>query len=151
MGFPGSGHIAATLGDLNSEKSYSALPAHMNTVVANEAFVGWLRTQLSGAVNVYGLNPGLIYTEIRNNYLGEGTWMSYIVESMIKLVCKSADQYSERCLVYCMVSPDLEERNGALIGCDRAYLQPNPWLEEGDHRERVMQEANVLLERALKN
>ena len=53
--------------------------------------------------------------------------------------------------LYCLVSPDLEDRNGALIGCNRAYLQPNPWLEEADHRERVMEEANALLERALKN
>ena len=40
MGFPGAGHHGAgDLGNLNAERDYKALPAHMNTVAGNEALV----------------------------------------------------------------------------------------------------------------
>lgn len=38
MGYPGQGKTAV-LGDLNSEKSYGVMPAHMNTVAGAEAAV----------------------------------------------------------------------------------------------------------------
>ena len=71
MGFPGAGETGN--GDLNAEKGYKPIPQHMNTVAVNEAL------ELDGAkryphIGVYGLNPGLIKTDIRNNYLGEGTF-----------------------------------------------------------------------------
>lgn len=65
------------------------------------------------------------------------------------MIFKSADDYSERVLVPCLVSPQLEDSNGALIDSDAALVQSNPWLEKDNNRERVMDEAIKLLDRAL--
>jgi len=81
MGFPGKKN-SADLDDFNSDRNYSAMAAHLTTVVANEALVTYLNTQYP-ELNAYGLNPGLIKTEIRNNFLGAGSWLSMIVETLI--------------------------------------------------------------------
>lgn len=151
MGFPGIYNKISDLDDINSEKNYQAIPAHMNTVVCNEAMVPYLDNELDHSCNVYGLNPGLLHTEIRDNFLGKESWTSYIIESLIKLLCKTPQQYSERTLVHVMVSPDLEDKPCALIDCDRTYLSPNGWLTVDDHQIKVMNAANALLDRALKS
>ena len=84
MGFPGYAN-QYPVGDLNSEKSYALWAAHMNTVVANEALVKYLADYKQGAstatqpIHAFGLNPGLIKTDIRASILGKG-WLSYFVE-----------------------------------------------------------------------
>lgn len=57
--FPGK-DVKATLDDFNSEKSYSAFPAHMNTVVGNEALIKYVADG-DAELNVYGLNPVKLY------------------------------------------------------------------------------------------
>src|SRR4051794_12519964 len=64
MGYPGTGQ-AGTPDDLNAEKSYSAFPVHMNTVAGNEVLVLDAATRHPSA-SVFGLNPGLIKTNIRD-------------------------------------------------------------------------------------
>jgi len=66
MGYPGK-KVECPVNDFNSEKSYSALPAHMATVVGNECLVEYTSSK-NNSINVFGLNPGLIYTEIRDKY-----------------------------------------------------------------------------------
>lgn len=78
MGFPGTENTCS-VDDFNSEKNYSVVVAHMNTVVGNEALVSWLSGQLGSSANLYGLNPGMIKTEIRDSYLVKGSWLSTIV------------------------------------------------------------------------
>lgn len=61
------------------------MSAHMNTVAGNEILV------LTGArrypqLNLFGLNPGLIKTNIRDNFLGKGSLKSRIMETAIGLL-----------------------------------------------------------------
>ena len=84
MGYPGAGQTG-TLDDLNAEKSYRAVPVHMNTVAGNEMLVLDAAKRYPHAT-FFGLNPGLIRTEIRDIYLGKGTLKSRSIEWMIGLL-----------------------------------------------------------------
>ena len=148
MGFPGSPQTAM-VGDLNAERSYSAMPVHMNTVVGNEALVSYLAKQLEGSANVYGLNPGFIKTEIRDNFLGKGSWLSWIIESTVGLFTWTADNYAERTLVHVLASPELENETGTLIDNVRKVLKPNPFLAKDNNLERLLAESATLADRAL--
>ncbi len=112
MGFPGTDQKAA-LDDLNADRHYEAMPVHMQTVAGNEALV------LDGVkrypdVLFFGLNPGLIATDIRANYLGPGSLRHRIVERLIGLFMISAEQYAAR-ITPLLFSPDLEPHSGAMF------------------------------------
>lgn len=68
MGFPGTGQ-AGKLDDLNAEKSYSRWAVHMNTVAGNEMLVLDAAKRYPNAT-FFGLNPGVIRTNIRSNLFG---------------------------------------------------------------------------------
>lgn len=111
MGFPGNDQLG-TSDDINQEKSYGALQAHMNTVAGNEALVIDLVDRYKG-VCFYGLNPGLIKTSIRSNLFGEGI-AHKVTESIIGWFTQSADEYAKK-IVPLFVSPDIENHNGAMF------------------------------------
>jgi NAD(P)-dependent dehydrogenase (short-subunit alcohol dehydrogenase family) len=95
MGFPGTGQLGEPVDDLNAERSYDAMKVHMNTVAGNEMLV------LDGAwrypaLGVFGLNPGLIRTNIRANYLGEGSLKHRLTEWMIGLFTRPTRSGSRR-------------------------------------------------------
>jgi NAD(P)-dependent dehydrogenase (short-subunit alcohol dehydrogenase family) len=148
MGYPGKS-IQVPLEDFNSDQSYSAMTAHMRTVVGNEALVTYVADK-SPKANVFGLNPGLIRTEIRDNFLGKGTWASWAVEGVVGLLYPSAEAYAEQVLVQLMAAPELGEKSKVLFAADGTVLPPNPFLAEGDHQARVIKESEALLEKALK-
>ncbi|KAJ3220375.1 hypothetical protein HDU67_000042 [Dinochytrium kinnereticum] len=147
IGYPGVKNVA-TLDDFNSEK-YAPFAAHMNTVVGNEAIVTHLHKEAKGAWNVYGLNPGLIHTEIRDNYLGKGSWMSWFVEGIIKNFMTSTEYYSEKALVHLVASPLYEDASTTLFDQRAKPLPPNPFLLEGENQARVIQESYKILDKAL--
>jgi hypothetical protein len=125
MGYPGTGQVG-TPGDLNAEKSYSSMAVHMNTVAGNEMLV------LDSAkhypnVSFFGLNPGIIPTDIRSNLLGAGTLRHRLVEWMIGLTAPSAAAYAER-LTPLLVSPDIEGRSGAMFDRKGFSILPSPKL-----------------------
>ncbi len=112
MAYPGSGQLGNPA-DINSEKSYSAMSAHMNTVASNEALV------LDGAMRypflaIYGLNPGLIKTNIRDNLLGKGSWKSRFTETLIGWLGQTAEEYAAG-IAPLLASPDIEAHSGALF------------------------------------
>ena len=146
MGFPGKPN-KAVLDDFNSEKKYSVFPVHMNTVVGNEAFIKYLADSFP-TVNVYGLNPGLIYTEIRDNYLIRGSFLSNMVETLIKWTNQSAEQYAEKVLTPLMISPELENMNQSLFENNGTLLKPNPFLLEQGNHDKVIEESKKLLQKA---
>jgi len=127
MGYPGTGQ-AGMLDNLNGEKSYSATPAHMNTVAGNEMLVLDAARRYPN-VNVFGLNPGLLKTEIRNNFLGEGTLRSRVIEWMIGMVNPSVETYAER-LATLLVSRDLEAHSGAMFNQKGDAVLPSPKLRD---------------------
>lgn len=143
MAYPGTGQIGNP-NDLNSEASYSAMTAHMNTVAGNEMLV------LDGAkrylhLNIFGLNPGLIKTNIRSNFLGGRKFLSSLVEGLIGLLMPSADDYAEG-IVPLLVSPDLEGHSGAMFNRKGLPIMPSAGLSDG-HVSSFLSVSDALVER----
>jgi NAD(P)-dependent dehydrogenase (short-subunit alcohol dehydrogenase family) len=145
MGAPGAG-ILGDPGNLNTEPDYSGTKAHMNTVAANEALV------LAGADGLpgpayFGLNPGLIKTDIRSNYMGEGSILHRLTETLIGLLSQSADAYAKR-LVPLLFAPDLDGRTGMMFDNKAQPILPSRGLDK-DRIDRFMTASHTLLQRAL--
>ncbi len=113
MGFPGAGNLGDP-GDLNAEKTYDAMAAHMNTVAGNEAIVLDATTRYP-AIHFFGLNPGLIKTNIRANYLGEGKFLHRLAEGFIGLLMQTPERYAAGVLPL-LVAPELEGKSGVMFG-----------------------------------
>ena len=144
MGYPGSGQLG-TLDDLNAEKSYSALPAHMNTVAGNEMLVLEAVERYPHA-NFFGLNPGLIRTNIRSNFLGGRKLLSGFVEWVIGLLNPSPETYA-RNIAPLLVSPDIEERSGAMFDQKGRAIQPSSGLTSS-HVHAFLAASEALTSRA---
>jgi NAD(P)-dependent dehydrogenase (short-subunit alcohol dehydrogenase family) len=127
MGYPGTGQIGI-LGDLNAETSYSAMAVHMNTVAGNEMLVLDAAKRYQN-VAVFGLNPGLIRTDIRRNFLGGNKVLFSLMETVIGLLAPSVETYAER-IVPLLVSPDIEGRSGALFNRKGLAIQPSAGLSD---------------------
>lgn len=143
MGYPGTGQ-AGTLGDLNAEHSYRAMGVHMNTVAGNEMLV------LDGSrrhthFNVYGLNPGLIKTDIRSNFLGGSKFVFALLEGLIGLMTPTADDYAKR-IAPLLVAPELEARSGALFNGKAQAILPSPGLVPA-HVAAFLNESQALVAR----
>jgi NAD(P)-dependent dehydrogenase (short-subunit alcohol dehydrogenase family) len=122
MAYPGDGHLG-TIDDLNSEKSYGAIRAHMNTVAGNEALV-YDSVAKYHNVHFYGLNPGLVKTGIRNNLLGEGSLKSKILEGVVGWLTKTPEQYAQS-IAPLLVAKELENRNGTIYNSQAKGLYPS--------------------------
>lgn len=144
MGYPGTGQTG-TLGDLNAECAYRAMGVHMNTVAGNEMLV------LDGAhrhthFNVYGLNPGLIKTDIRSNFLGGSKFVFALMEGLIGLMTPTADDYAKR-IAPLLLAPELEARSGALFNSKAQAILPSPSLVPA-HIAAFLNESQALVARA---
>lgn len=144
MGYPGTGQ-AGTLGDLNAERSYSAMGVHMNTVAGNEMLV------LDGArryphINLYGLNPGLIKTDIRSNFMGGNKFLFALLEGLIGLMTPTADSYAQR-IAPLLLAPELDAHSGALFNNKARAILPSPKLTS-PHVKAFLAESQVLADRA---
>jgi NAD(P)-dependent dehydrogenase (short-subunit alcohol dehydrogenase family) len=128
MGYPGAGQ-AGTLEDLNAERSYGAMKVHMNTVAGNEMLVLDAARRYPHA-SFFGLNPGLVRTDIRNNFLGAGTIRSRLVEALIGLLAPSAEDYAAT-IAPLLVAPGLEGRTGLMFDRKGRAVLPSPGLDEG--------------------
>jgi NAD(P)-dependent dehydrogenase (short-subunit alcohol dehydrogenase family) len=127
MGFPGTGQLG-NADDLNAEASYAAFPVHMNTVAGNEVLV------LDGArrypsLRLFGLNPGLIKTNIRANFLGEQSLKHRVAEFFIGLLMQSPESYAER-IVPLLFAPELDQRTGVMFGAKANPILPTEGLTE---------------------
>lgn len=146
MGFPGAGQ-AGTVGDLNAERSYGAMAVHMNTVAGNELLVLDGATRYPGATFV-GLNPGLIKTNIRDNFLGRDSLKSRVMETLIGWFTPTPEAYAAR-IVPLLFAPELEGRSGALFNQKAEAILPTPALTEPGHAGRFLAEADALVARVL--
>jgi NAD(P)-dependent dehydrogenase (short-subunit alcohol dehydrogenase family) len=145
MGYPGTGQ-AGTPGDLNAERAYRGMAVHMNTVAGNELLV------LDGAkrypdVSFFGLNPGLIKTNIRSNFLGEGSLRFRLVEGLIGLLTPTPEVYADR-IAPLLVSPDLEGHSGALFNQKAQAIRPSPQLLDAAHASAFLAASEALVSRA---
>jgi NAD(P)-dependent dehydrogenase (short-subunit alcohol dehydrogenase family) len=145
MGYPGTGE-AGTHGDLNADNAYSAMAVHMNTVAGNEMLVLDAVKRYPDAL-IFGLNPGLIKTNIRDNFLGKDSFKSRVAETMIGWFTPTADTYAEH-ITPLLVSPDLEGNSGALFNQKGEAILPSPKLADGAHLAKFLAESEALVAKA---
>jgi NAD(P)-dependent dehydrogenase (short-subunit alcohol dehydrogenase family) len=145
MGYPGTGQ-AGDLEDLNAEKSYSGMKVHMSTVAGNEALVLDAAKRYPNAT-FFGLNPGLVKTNIRSNFLGEGTVRFRVVEWLIGLFNPTPEAYAER-MAPLLVSPDLEAHTGAMFDKKAQAILPSPQLTD-ERVAALIAASESLVERAV--
>lgn len=113
MGFPGTENLG-DLTDLNAERGYSAFPVHMNTVAGNEALVVDYARRFP-KVGFYGLNPGMIKTNIRANFLGEGSWKHRLAETVLGWFTPTPERYAAT-IVPVLAAPEIEARTAVMFG-----------------------------------
>jgi len=110
MGFPGTDELGDPT-DLNAEESYGQLAAHMNTVAANEALVLATAARFP-KLGVFGLNPGLVKTNIRGNALGGTSSIRFkVVESVIGWFTPTPERYAET-IVPVLLASELDGESG---------------------------------------
>lgn len=109
MAYPGNDQLG-NIDDLNSEKGYGTMKAHMTTVAGNEALIYDSVAKYPG-VHFYGLNPGIVKTNIRNNLLGEGSWKSGLLETIVGWFTRTPEQYAST-IAPLLIAPELELQNG---------------------------------------
>lgn len=143
MGYPGTGQ-AGTLGDLNANKSYSAMTVHMNTVAGNEMLV-LDATRRYPHATFFGLNPGLIKTNIRDNFLGKDSFKSRFAETLIGLLTPSPEAYAER-ITPLLVSRDLEGHSGAMFNQKGVAIVASPGLGDRTHVDAFISASEALVE-----
>lgn len=125
MGFPGNNQ-KADLNDLNSDRSYvgGLGQAHSNTVAVNEALVfHYAQALRDRPVGVYGLNPGLIKTTIREPMHG-GSWLGNMMEGFLGLFNSTPEQYAMNVLPL-LIAPELTAHSGAMFGQDGVAVLPS--------------------------
>lgn len=147
MGFPGTGQLG-DLDDLLGEQKYSAMEVHMNTVAGNEALVLDQRKK-APRVLFFGLNPGLVKTGIRSNFMGEGSLKHRASEFLIGLFMQTADEYARR-VVPLLVAPELEGRSGAMFSAKGSAILPTEGMDDA-RVERLMAASNAFVDRALRS
>lgn len=147
MGFPGN----QSLGDpdnLNSLKTpYNAMKAHYNTVGANEALV-LNSTKENQNVSTFGLNPGIIQTGIRSNYMGQG-WMSSMVEWVISKTTQDVNTYANK-VVPLLWAPELEKYNGSMFNNNGEFILPSKGMDE-QLVDKFIKNSKILVDLAKQN
>ncbi|WP_036170010.1 SDR family NAD(P)-dependent oxidoreductase [Massilia sp. 9096] len=144
MGYPGTNAIGA-IDDLNAERAYKAMSVHMNTVAGNEALVLDFARRYPG-LGFFGLNPGLVKTNIRDNLFGKGSLKSAVAETLIGLFTPTAETYARRILPL-LSSPDIERHSGAMFDRKGHAIMPSEALTR-DYIARFMRGSEALIARA---
>src|SRR6185369_1346432 len=99
-------------------------------------------------VGIYGLNPGLVKTSIRNNLLGEGSLKSLVAETLIGLFTPSPDRYAQT-IAPVFFAPELETHSGAMFDNKGFAIEPTPKLRDRAYVDAFMAESEALLSRVL--
>jgi NAD(P)-dependent dehydrogenase (short-subunit alcohol dehydrogenase family) len=147
MGFPGAGQKGDPT-DLNSDKRYEGVLGwtHMQTVAVNEALVHHWAAKLKGAgVGVYGLNPGLIRTNIRADAM-KGCFAAFI-EGCIGCCFISPDKYALNVLQI-LAAPELASHTGAVFSQDGGAALPTPEMKNAAHLAEMVKAVDALQARA---
>ncbi|ROP61703.1 NAD(P)-dependent dehydrogenase (short-subunit alcohol dehydrogenase family) [Enterobacter sp. BIGb0383] len=147
MGYPGSGKMG-TLGDLNAENHYRPMEVHMNTVAGNEIMV------LDGAnnhknISVFGLNPGLIKTNIRSNFLGGNKLLFRLLETIIGIFTSTAEQYA-KVITPLLISPQLDDYSGTLFNNKCRAIKPSKGIIDSHHMQLFINQSWSLIDAASK-
>jgi NAD(P)-dependent dehydrogenase (short-subunit alcohol dehydrogenase family) len=145
MAAPGTGALGNP-DDLNAEQKYGTLSAHMNTVAANEALVVAGADRLPGP-DYFGLNPGLIKTDIRSNTLGAGSLSHKLTETVIGIFSQSPQQYARR-IVPVLFADELDGRTGLSFNNKAKPVLPSEGMTT-EYVDRFIAASDTLLHRAV--
>jgi NAD(P)-dependent dehydrogenase (short-subunit alcohol dehydrogenase family) len=144
-GFPGAGQLG-NVDDLNAEKAYSSNVVHMTTVAGNEALVLWAAKRFPGAA-FFGINPGLIKTNIRANVLGGNESLRFkVVEGLIGLFTPTAEQYATKTLPL-LLSPELEQHSGAFFNAKARPILRTEGMDDA-RVEALISKSEAFIDRA---
>ena len=143
MGFPGT-EQRADVADLNSERRYKRFAAHSNTVAGNEVLVLEAARRFAD-VDVFGLNPGFVKTDIRANLFGSRALVS-LINWLTSFMMVEPDAYAER-LVPLLVSPDLNGRSGVMLNNKAEAILPSPSSAERSYATALMDASDRLIAR----
>lgn len=143
MGFPGVAQDI-DLDDLNAERAYKSMTAHLNTIVGNEALVVDSAHRYR-SLRVYGLNPGLVKTGIRTNMYGGSRLREKLTEALIGLFAPTPRKYAER-IVPLLVCPDIDAHTGAMFGSKGQPIKRSPQMTE-EYAEKVIDASLKLVAR----
>jgi NAD(P)-dependent dehydrogenase (short-subunit alcohol dehydrogenase family) len=149
MGMPGAG-MKGDPTDLNSERKYSGGfgETHANTVAGNEALVHFWAAQLKDkGVGVFGLNPGLIPTGIRDSVHGGGL-LGRAMEAIVGWMGGTPEDYAER-IVPILVAPELPDISGTLFSTRGEPILPTPAFQDPAYVEAFATALRDLQRRAL--
>lgn len=142
MAFPGAGQ-AGDPDDLNSERAYRQMAAHMNTVAGNEALV-LHAARTYPDLHVFGLNPGLVKTNIRANVHGGSDTLRFkVMEAMIGLFTPTAERYAEQ-LGPVILAPDLDGKSGVHFNAKGVAIAASTVMTV-EHVERLIAASEELL------
>ncbi|SMN20436.1 similar to Saccharomyces cerevisiae YKL107W Putative protein of unknown function [Maudiozyma saulgeensis] len=112
MGFPGNNN-AGNPDDMNGKpENYNFLKVHMNTVAANEALVLHYAKETT-SFNIFGLNPGIIKTNIRTNLTGTG-FLARMMENVMSFFQQTPESYASK-IVPLLVTSEIENNNGSMF------------------------------------
>ncbi|MEM5717746.1 hypothetical protein AAGC89_04445 [Proteus mirabilis] len=142
MAYPGGGQ-KGTPEDLNAERSYKVLAQHMNTVAGNEILVLDAVKRYPN-LDSFGLNPGLVKTNIRNNFFGKSRFFG-MIEGLIGMLNPTPEQYAAR-IVPLLVTPDIEGRSGAMFDKKGQAIQASVGLSE-NHIRTFLEASEALVAR----
>lgn len=145
-GFPG-GERALDLSDVESARDYRWQTAHSNTVIFNEALVRVAASRLP-QIDAFGMNPGIIKTNILSGVFGESSWKLRIQKTLVGLLFQDAETYAAK-IAPLLVHPELEDRSGTLFNRNARPIESNPWLIADTHCARVEEAAEALLKKVL--
>ncbi|ONH64719.1 WW domain-containing oxidoreductase [Cyberlindnera fabianii] len=140
MGFPGNGQLG-TIDDLNSEKSYQFIRTHMTTVAGNEALVIGSKGKYPG-VHFFGLNPGLVKTNIRSNLAGEE-----FLEYIISWFNPTPEQFAVN-VTPILVSPQLDDLDGVHFNRTGDLLDATKGMDE-EYANNFLEKSRALISKAL--
>lgn len=141
MAYPGNNQLG-TIEDLNQEKGYSVMKCHMNTVAGNEALVTYFKGNEN--FNIYGLNPGFVKTNIRDNLLGTGI-VSKILETAVGWFNKTPEQYAN-VIAPLLLESQLEKEDGSFYNDKGKKIPPSKGFDR-KYAEQYIQKSEELLER----
>lgn len=141
MAYPGDNQLG-NIADLNAEHKYSAMSVHMTTVAGNEALVYDSVTKYPN-VHFYGLNPGIVKTNIRNNFLGANSWKSSVAETLIGWFTRTPDQYAAE-IAPLLYAVELESQNGRCFNNNAKLLVRSKGMTD-EYARKFMKAADDLL------
>ncbi|MFB2780032.1 SDR family NAD(P)-dependent oxidoreductase [Shewanella mangrovisoli] len=146
MGYPGSGS-PGVLGDLNAEQSYKTMQVHMNTVAGNEMLVLDNHHRFQN-FSIFGLNPGLVKTDIRSNFLGGNRVIFNLLETLIGWFTPTPEQYAQG-ITPLLIAPELDQYSGTLFNQKSQALLPTKGINADDHMQAYLLQSRDLIAKAL--